>query len=228
MATPNLSAPITGIGVVELPTTGGFNYNELVINQGINDFPHNPPANTAAAVTPQTVYAGGGASFLSVFSGAPNLAYQWQTNGVDVTGSRFLGVNGNTLTITNANASFMTEFGTYSLAVTNSFGKATNSGMTLIVSTRVPAGLYIRQRTSPYVGPNGNLPRSPALRLGQRRTPPARSSAFTRNRPRRTVMSFPIRRLPPPTLITRRPPMTPACLGCAVCVHRNPASVIPP
>jgi len=154
VTTPNLSAPITGIGIVELPTTGGFNYNELVINQGINDFPHNPPVNTAAAVTPQTVYAGGGASFLSVFSGAPNLAYQWQTNGVDVTGSRFLGVNGNTLTITNVSAN--DGIWNYSLAVANNFGKATNSGLTLIVNPVPPELLYAEN--FPYVGPNGNLP----------------------------------------------------------------------
>ena len=29
VASPNLSAPITGIGIVELPTGGGFNYNQL-------------------------------------------------------------------------------------------------------------------------------------------------------------------------------------------------------
>ena len=154
MATPNLSALITGIGIVELPTTAGFNYNELVINQGLSDFPHNPPVNTAAAVTPQTVYAGGGASFLSIFSGAPNLAYQWQTNGVNVTGSRFLGVNSNTLTITNANAN--DALWTYSVAVANSFGQATNSGMALVVNPVPPELLYAEP--FPYVGPNGNLP----------------------------------------------------------------------
>jgi hypothetical protein len=154
VATPDLTAPITGIGIVELPTTGGFNYNELVINQGSGDFPSSPPVNTAAAVTPQTVYVGGGASFLSVFSGTPNLVYRWQTNGVNVAGSRFLGASGSTLTITNVNVN--DALWSYSLAVTNFFGKATNSGMTLVVNPVPPELLYAE--SFPYVGPNGNLP----------------------------------------------------------------------
>jgi hypothetical protein len=150
----DLSAPITGIGIVELPTAGGFNYNELVINQGPGDFPHSAPANTAAAVTPQYTYMGGGASFLSTFSGTPTLVYQWQTNGVGVAGTRFLGVNGNMLTITNCNAN--DALATYSVIVTNFFGSATNSGMSLIVSNVPPNLLYAEN--FPYVGPNGNLP----------------------------------------------------------------------
>ncbi|MFZ0826332.1 MAG: hypothetical protein WAO02_02820 [Verrucomicrobiia bacterium] len=155
VASPNLSAPITGIGIVELPTTGGFNYNELIVNQGPGDFPSSPPVNSAAAITPQYVYAGGGASFLSLFSGTPNLIYQWQTNGVNLNnGGRILGANSDMLTITNANSN--DALVTYSLVVTNFFGKSTNGGMTLIVSN-VPAGLLYAENF-PYVGPNGNLP----------------------------------------------------------------------
>jgi hypothetical protein len=155
----DLSGPITGIGIVELENTNftgtpGFNYNEIVINQGQGDFPSSPPANAAAAVTPQHVYVGGGASFLPSFSGTPTLIYRWQTNGVNVTGTRFLGANSTMLTITNASTN--DALWTYSVAVTNFFGKATNGGMTLIVSN-VPAGLLYAE-TFPYVGPNGNLP----------------------------------------------------------------------
>jgi hypothetical protein len=159
-ATPNLSSLITGIGIVEYTNTApggnnGFNYNEIVINQGPGDFPSSPPVLAAAAVSPQYVYVGGGASFLPSFSGAPTLVYQWQTNGVNVTGARFLGANSSTmLTITNANAN--DALWTYSVVVTNFFGKATNGSLTLNVSS-VPAGLLYAE-TFPYVGPNGNLP----------------------------------------------------------------------
>src|SRR5208282_4094120 len=44
----------------------------------------------------------------------------------------------------------------YSVVVTNFFGRATNSGITLIVSN-VPPGLLYAENF-PYVGPNGNLP----------------------------------------------------------------------
>jgi len=156
----NLSGPITGIGIVELNDTdfaannNGFNYSKIVINQGLSDFPSSPPTNAAAAVSPQYVYVGGGASFLPSFSGAPTLVYQWQTNGVNVSGARFLGANTTTLTITNAGIN--DGLWTYSVAVTNFFGKATNGGLTLIVSNVPPGMLYVE--TFPYVGPNGNLP----------------------------------------------------------------------
>ncbi len=154
VAAPSLTSPITGIGVVELPTAGGFNYNELVINQGPQDFPSSPPTNTVPAI-PQTVYAGGGFSFLSLFSGTPNLVYQWKTNGLNMSnGGRFSGVNGNLLTVTNANANDASAI--YSIVVTNFFGRATNDGITLTVNSVPPDFLYAE--TFPYVGPNGNLP----------------------------------------------------------------------
>jgi hypothetical protein len=158
-ATPNFSSLITGIGIVEATNTApggnnGFNYNEIVINQGPGDFPSSPPVLAAVAVTPQYVYAGGGASFLPSFSGAPTLVYAWKTNGVNVAGARFLGANTTSLNITNASTN--DALWTYSVAVTNFFGKATNDGLVLNVST-VPAGLLYAE-TFPYVGPNGNLP----------------------------------------------------------------------
>ena len=156
----NLSGSITGIGIVELNDTNfaannnGFNYNNIVINQGLSDFPQNPPTNTAAAITPQYVYVGGGASFAPSFAGAPTLNYFWKTNGVAVTGARYVGAQTTTLTITNVNLNDANP--TYSVVVTNFFGKATNDGLNLIVSP-VPSGLLYAE-TFPYVGPNGNLP----------------------------------------------------------------------
>ncbi len=158
-ATPSFSSLITGIGIVEFTNNApggnnGYNYNEIVINQGPGDFPTSPPVLAAPAITPQTVYIGGGASFLPSFSGAPTLVYAWKTNDVNVTGARFVGANTTSLTITNANAS--DALWNYSVVVTNFFGKATNSGLSLTVNP-VPAGLLYAE-TFPYVGPNGNLP----------------------------------------------------------------------
>jgi hypothetical protein len=154
----NLSGPITGIGIVELNNTNitgtpGFNYNQIIINQGV--LPTTPAGIIASAVTPQYAYVGGGASFLISAAGTPNLVYRWKTNGVTLNnGGRVSGATGNMLTITNINAD--DALSTYSVVVTNFFGSATNDGMTLIVSP-VPAG-YLYAETFPYVGPNGNLP----------------------------------------------------------------------
>jgi len=156
----NLSGKITGIGIVELYnplSTGGgdgFNYNEIVINQGLSDFPSNPATNSAPAVSPQYTYVGGGASFLPTFAGAPNLIYRWKTNGVTINGGRYIGAQTTMLTITNCNTN--DALVTYSVVVTNFFGRATNGGLTLIVSN-VPPGLLYAENF-PYVGPNGNLP----------------------------------------------------------------------
>ncbi len=153
VASPNLTSLITGIGIVEINTPGGFNYNELIINQGPGDFPQIAPTNTAVAVTPQYVYVGGGAAFVSTFAG-PLLVYQWQTNGVNINGGRYLGTAGNTMTVTNCNLGDAGSF--YMVVVTNKFGSATNSGLQLIVSN-VPPGLLYAENF-PYLGPNGNTP----------------------------------------------------------------------
>jgi hypothetical protein len=153
VASPSLTATITGIGIVELPTGGGFNYNELIVNQGPGDFPQIAPTNTALAVSPQYVYVGGGAAFVSTFAG-PLLVYQWQTNGVNISGGRYLGTAGPTMTITNCNLGDAGSF--YMVVVTNKFGSATNSGLQLIVSN-VPPGLLYAENF-PYLGPNGNYP----------------------------------------------------------------------
>jgi len=159
----NLSGLITGIGIVELNNTNatgapGFNYNRIVINQGLADFPHVPATNTAAAITPQYVYVGGGASFASSFAGTANLVYRWMTNGVILNnGGRVSGAQTGMLTITNCNAN--DALVTYSVVVTNLLGAATNGGLSLVVSN-VPSGLLYSE-TFPYVGVapgNQNLP----------------------------------------------------------------------
>jgi hypothetical protein len=156
VAAPNLSAPITGIGIVELPTAYGFNYNQLTISAfAPNPPPPTPATITAPAITPQYAYVGAGASFLILAAGTPPLTYIWETNGVPLpSGGRYLGTADNTLTITNINAN--DALVTYSVIVTNVAGSATNSGLTLNVQP-APAGTLYAE-TFPYEGPNGNLP----------------------------------------------------------------------
>ena len=159
VASPDLTAKITGIGIVEInnPASSAFdglNYNQLVINQG--SIPPTPAHITATAVTPQYAYVGGGASFLIGAAGTPILHYNWQTNGFNVNGARYVGAGTAMLTITNINAN--DALPSYSVIVTNLVlgGRDTNSGLSLIVSP-VPDGVLYAE-TFPYVGLSGNLP----------------------------------------------------------------------
>jgi Ig-like domain-containing protein/immunoglobulin I-set domain protein len=152
----NLSGLITGIGIVELPTGGGFNYNRLAVTAFVpgGGPPPTPPSITSSPIN-QTVYAGGGASFLLLAAGTPPLTYIWKTNGVAVAeGSKYSGTTNNVLTIFNATAADAAM--AYSVVVTNAGGAVTNSGFTLTVNP-VP-GDFLYAESFPYVGPNGNLP----------------------------------------------------------------------
>jgi hypothetical protein len=155
----NLSGPITGIGIVEATNTApggnnGMNYGRIVINQGPGDFPKVPATLISPAITPQTVFVGGGASFVPVFSGNPTLVYRWQTNGVNVSGGRYIGTTSNILTITNINANDGLVL--FDVVVTNFFGAATNTSLQLNVSN-VPPGLLYAE-LFPYTGPSGDIP----------------------------------------------------------------------
>ena len=113
------------------------------------------------------------------------------------------------LTITNCNTN--DALVTYSVVVTNFFGSATNGGLTLIVSN-VPPGLLYAENF-PYVGPSGgDLPITGVGWVGA--APASTASAFIRLAAAVSVMSIPIHRSPPPTLTTRRIPMTPAPQDC--------------
>jgi hypothetical protein len=156
VATPNLTAHITGIGIVQLPTPNGPDYNELTVTA------FSPAAAqlvhvsiTAPAISPQFADVGGGASFLIEAGGTPPLTYIWETNGVAIGNDpRFIGVNTNELTITNLSLSDASV--TYSVVVTNIVNSATNGGLSLTISP-VPAGVLYAENF-PFVGPSGNLP----------------------------------------------------------------------
>lgn len=158
VASPNLSATITGIGIVELPTAAGFNYNQVVISAyAPNPPPPTPAKITADAITPQYPPMGGGASFLILAAGTQPLTYIWETNGVPIQDNgKYFGSATGTLTISNVNAN--DGLITYSVMVTNVAGGATNDNLMLDVQTLTPDVLYTE--AFPYIGPNGNLPLS--------------------------------------------------------------------
>src|SRR6185436_8023938 len=80
VASPNLSSPITGVGIVITPTTGQPNFNRFAIQVlAPAPPPPNPPTNTFASAI-QNVYEGGGVSLVTRFTGAAPLRYYWSTN----------------------------------------------------------------------------------------------------------------------------------------------------
>jgi len=155
VTTPSLTAPITGIGIVELPTTAGLSYNQVTVTAFTPNAPPPTPATiTAPAVTPQYAPVGGGAAFLVLAGGSQPLTYIWETNGVPIhDGNKYLGTATGTLTITNITPA--DGLVSYSVIVTNIAGSATNSGNTLNVQTVTSDILYAE--AFPYIGPNGNL-----------------------------------------------------------------------
>ncbi|HXD01639.1 MAG TPA: hypothetical protein VN048_20045 [Verrucomicrobiae bacterium] len=151
----NLSGVIQGVGIVELPTSGGWDYNVFSVSIFAPNPPPPVPATITAAPISQTVYAGGGAQFSMSAAGTAPITYTWQTNSVTlVNGSKYAGATTNFLTISNCTSADAAA--SYSVSVTNVGGGQTNSSFTLTVNP-VPAG-WLYAETYPYVGPGGNLP----------------------------------------------------------------------
>jgi len=80
-------------------------------------------SGTLFAISNQTVFAGTNATVTVTVTGTAPLSYQWQFNGVDITGA-----TGTTLTLTNVNAS---NDGSYSVVVSNAYGSASSTAATL-------------------------------------------------------------------------------------------------
>jgi len=165
----NLSGPITGIGIVTLNNvngtgTPGLNFNQIIINQGLTDFPTAPPTNNTPALQPLAAFAGGGVTFAPSFQGSPTIGYNWQTNGADIgngtdvpsiSGSYYLNPQTVMLTITNLSVNEATlGLTNFSVVATNFFGAATNSGITLYVVPPPPGLLYAE--LFPTIGYNAN------------------------------------------------------------------------
>jgi Immunoglobulin I-set domain len=150
-----LFGPITGFGIVTLPTGGGWNFNQLAITAFAPNPPPPVPATVTATPISQTVFAGGGAQFLMTAAGSNPKTYTWQGNGVTLTdGSKYSGTATNILTISNCNSGDAAI--AYTVGVTNSAGGQTVSGFTLTVNP-LPAGTLYNE-SYPYIGVTGNLP----------------------------------------------------------------------
>ena len=84
----------------------------------------NPPSITAQPIS-QTLLEGGTISLSVGASGMPPLAYQWQTNGVDVSGA-----TNQTFTILNASTN---DAGSYRVLITNLMGSITSAVATVTI-----------------------------------------------------------------------------------------------
>lgn len=160
VASPNLTAPITGIGVVVIPTTGQPNFNRLAVQVFVPSPPPPKPPTNSYAVPLQTVYEGGGVSLLTLFTGTTPLSYTWKTNGVPLpSGGKYLGTTNNNLIFTNVSQSDATANGvTYSVTVTNIAGTTNSPDGSLVLDVLPRPTDMLYSETLPYVGPNGNLP----------------------------------------------------------------------
>jgi hypothetical protein len=154
-----LSGTITGIGIVQVGP-GGWNYNEIAITTACGGLGVGTPAAISVAPFNQTVYAGGGVSFVVEATGTAPLTYTWTgPNGVigpDVPGS-IEGSDTAEITLFDVQSD---DAGTYTVEVSNDDGANTASatGFTLTVNP-VPSD-YLYAETVPYIGPSGNLPTS--------------------------------------------------------------------
>ncbi len=115
------STVVTATGSPASATVAIGSYSALILSQT----PEGPPTVT---VTPQNlnVFAGSNGVFTANAYGFPPLNYQWQNGSGAITGA-----TNATLQITNAQ---LTNAGNYSVVVSNLFGSATSSVVTLTVT----------------------------------------------------------------------------------------------
>jgi hypothetical protein len=157
----NLGSPITGVGIVELPTSGGWDYNEFYVSVFAQSAPPPTPATMTGYPISQTVYAGGGAQFAVSAAGTLPLTYSWATNSVTlVNGSKYAGATNNFLTISNCAASDASA--TYSVMVTNVAGIATNTNSFSLTVNAVPQG-WLYAETYPFETTTANTGANLAL-----------------------------------------------------------------
>ena len=143
-------SPAPNLGVVRSPTptisgtptqAGNFTFRAQGVGTGGQGTPEPIVFNiTGAAATapsisaqpqPQTARAGGSVTFSATASAAPEPAYQWQRNGVAISGATSA-----TLTL---NAVTAAEAGVYRVVVSNSAGSVTSSEAGLTVYAPNPA-----------------------------------------------------------------------------------------
>lgn len=133
--TYSLDGLCMGFRPATTPTTAeSLQINKVTVLEGI------PTAPIITGLTNQTLVTGGNLVLNPVISAVPAAGYQWQTNGVNITGAT-------SASLTVSGVTFAQNGYVYSLIATNSLGLTTNS-MTLTV-TVPPAitGLYSQSGT---------------------------------------------------------------------------------
>jgi hypothetical protein len=90
------------------------------------------PLKFTTQPTQVTVFSGQTATFSAVVSGTGPFTYQWQLNGVNISGA-----TGATYSINNVSSS---NAGTYTVVATNSYGSVISSGGVLTVNQSSPGG----------------------------------------------------------------------------------------
>jgi hypothetical protein len=157
----DLSGNITGFGIVEVGSAAegsgyqGWDYNEVAITTSCGGLgvPAVPVSITGQPLA-QTVYAGGGVSFVVATSGTQPISYTWYQGSTPlVNGGRISGANSATLTITNVNATDGTF--TYSVKVSNNGGVNTQTSSAVGLTVNTPASDILYAETVPYVGATG-------------------------------------------------------------------------
>ena len=158
-------SPAPNLGVVRSPTptisgtptqAGNFTFRAQGVGTGGQGTPEPIVFNiTGAAATapsisaqpqPQTARAGGSVTFSATASAAPEPAYQWQRNGVAISGATSA-----TLTL---NAVTAAEAGVYRVVVSNSAGSVTSSeaGLTVYAPNPVARLANLSVRTALAAG----------------------------------------------------------------------------
>ncbi|HEX8528473.1 MAG TPA: PQQ-dependent sugar dehydrogenase, partial [Cytophagales bacterium] len=100
----------------------------------------------SAQPTSQTVPLGGSATFTVGASGSAPLAYQWQRNGVNISGA-------NAASYTVSNVTLASSGATFRAIVTNNYGSATSNSATLtVINDQAPVATI----TSPVAGTKYN------------------------------------------------------------------------
>ena len=106
--------------------------------------------NSAPVITTQpvsqTVATGANVTFMVAASGTPAPTYQWQFNGINISGA-----TGTSLTLTNVTT---VNAGTYQAVVTNSAGSATSNGAVLTVNS---APVITTQPANQTVAPGASV-----------------------------------------------------------------------
>jgi hypothetical protein len=146
----------TGVGTVVIKVTKAADSDYLAasstdftITFSADTTPVSPPVITTQPLS-QAVFAGGSVTFVSGAGSTPGLTYQWQHNGIDISGA-----SSASLSLTNIQVS---DAGRYTLVVTNTAGSATSRSARLVVLvSQANAAVYTLTTYPTGVTAGGNV-----------------------------------------------------------------------